>query len=231
MDALAVLVHELSPQFPTVEPADLRRHCERAVQDLGGAVPPPALPELLSRLVRLRLIAELLGDDLDVAALLCSANSLTALAGALRAVISYRLGSVGASLVLVDGDECFYADEDPTASVWAGQRLPVTDCLSGWTIRHNQVALIHDVELDERVPARVYRSAEVRSMLVAPIPGRTGPAGAISAYWPVPRQAARADRGWLLRLAQASSGVLAEIGLDEAPWAPHFGTRYGPGRR
>lgn len=58
MDTLATLVRELEPEFPAVPTAELRRHCRHAARDLRGSVPALALPEMLSRLVRLRLTAE-----------------------------------------------------------------------------------------------------------------------------------------------------------------------------
>lgn len=228
MDALTLLVRELSSQFPSVPLNDLRRHCDHAVADFGDAVPAAAVPELLVRLVRLRLITELLGGDLDVAALLCSAASLSVLARTVRAVICHRLRCTGASLVLLDGDWCFHADEDPVVPVWAGQRYPISECLSGWAILHNQPALINEVDRDGRVPASTYRPVDVRSMLAAPIPGHRTPAGAISAYWPLVHQGAQANLGWLGRLAQACSGVITSIGLENAPWAPTFGNRSPP---
>jgi GAF domain-containing protein len=230
MDALAALAGELSTQFPAVPPEVVRRHCDGAMQDLGRSVPALAVPEMLSRLVRLRLIAELLEDDRDLAATLCAANSLTELARTVRAAVTGRLGCAGASLVLVDGDQCFHADEDPIAPVWAGQRLPVTDCLACWALLHDQLLVISDVEFDERVPPQAYRSAYVRSMVAVPIPGPGGPAGVIGAYWPDTRQARRADVGWLQRLANASSAVIVDVGLGGAPWAPSFRTRF-PARR
>jgi len=231
MDALTALVRELSCQFPSVPTATVRRHCGRAVQDVGASIPPLALPALLGRLVRLRLIAELLGDDLDLAALLCSANSLPELAQAVRAITCYRLGCAGVSLALVDDDQIFHADEDRIAPVWAGQRYPLTECLTSWALLHDQPVLINDIELDERVPDGAYRSVEVRSMLAVPISGPDGPVATIGAYWPVTWRPSPADLAWLQRLAEAVSGLIADIGLAGAPWAPNFRTRFRPPRR
>lgn len=61
MDTVAELVRELSPEFPAVPTAEVRRHCQRAARDLRGSVSAPALPEMLSRLVRLRLTSEVAG--------------------------------------------------------------------------------------------------------------------------------------------------------------------------
>ena len=228
MDTLTSLVEELSTQFPAVPLAEVRRHCDDAMLDLGGSVPTLAVPEMLSRLVRLRLIAGLLQEDADLAEALCTAASLTALARTVRSAVTDRLGSLGSSLVLIDGDQCFHADEDPIAPVWAGQRFPVTECLACWVILNDQPVVTGDVDLDERVPPQAYRSVYVRSMAAVPIPGPRGPAGAIDAYWPDTRQARRADVGWLQRLARATGAVIADLGLGGAPWAPNFHTRFPP---
>ena len=63
MDTLVALVRELEPEFPAVPPAELRRHCRHAARDLRGSVPALALPEMLSRLVRSRLTAEVTSQD------------------------------------------------------------------------------------------------------------------------------------------------------------------------
>ncbi|HEU5271491.1 MAG TPA: GAF domain-containing protein [Jatrophihabitans sp.] len=230
MDSLTGLVAELSAQFPAVPFDEVRRHCAEAMQELGGSVPALAVPEMLTRLVRLRLMAALLEDDRDLAAALCTTDSLTVLARTVRAAVTARLGCAGASLVLLDGDQCFHADEDPIAPMWAGQRFRVGECLAWWSIGYGQVAVISDVNCDERVPPQAYRSAQVRSMVTVPIPGPQGTTGAIGGYWPDARQARRADVGWLQRLAQATGAVIADVGLGGAPWAPNFRTRF-PARR
>jgi GAF domain-containing protein len=230
MNALIKLVRELSAQFPAIASNDVRRHRDHAIQDQGGPAPGLAAPEMLARLARLRLIADLLQDDRDLAAALCTATSLTGLAQTVRAAATGRLDCFGASLILLDGDKCFYADEDPMAPVWAGQRFPLAEYLACWAVLHDQPVVINDIDYDERVPPQAYRSSYVRSMVAVPIPGSGGPAGAIGAYWPDTRQARQADVGWLQLLAQASGAVIADVGLGGAPWAPSFHTRF-PARR
>ena len=224
MDNLIRLVQELSAQFPGVETADLRRHLRQAEQDLAGSVSPPALPEALSRLARLRLSSELLDGDLEFATVLCSATSLVTVAHAMRAVVQPRLHCAGVTFVLVDGDQCFYPDDDPTAPVWAGQRMPIAENLCGWAILTSQPAVINNLELDERVPAQIERPGSVRSLVMVPVLGLRGPLGAVGAYWITTQQAGRADLNWLRRLAQAAGSAISAIGLDQAPWAPNFRT-------
>jgi hypothetical protein len=66
---------------------------------------------------------------------------------------------------------------------------------------HNELAVIDDIEQDDRVPIEAYRSTYVRSMVVVPIAGPNGPAA-------------------------ATSGAIEDIGLGNAPWAPNFRTRF-----
>ncbi|HEU5270755.1 MAG TPA: GAF domain-containing protein [Jatrophihabitans sp.] len=180
---------------------------------------------------RLAQTAALLDGDQELAASLGGATSLAEVGGLARVAARRRLGCAGVTFVLRDGAQCFYADEDSIAPLWAGQRFPISECVSGWAMLHDEPAVINDIELDERVPiAAAYRSTYVRSMLVVPIAGPGGAAAAIGAYWPSTHQAGRADLGWLQRLAQATSLAIAEIGLGDAPWAPNFRTRFRPGR-
>ncbi len=175
---------------------------------------------------RIAANAALLDGDLELARSLCSAISLAEVGQLARAATRRRLGCAGVTFVLIDDDQCFYADEDSIAPLWAGQRFPITECVSGWAMLHNELAVIDDIEQDERVPIAAYRSTYVRSMVVVPIAGPNGPAAAIGAYWPATHRASRADLGWLQRLAQATSGAIADIGLGNAPWAPNFRTRF-----
>ena len=230
MDALVKLVRELSAQFPATVSDDVRRRRGEVIPDQGRSVPGLAAPEMLARLARLRLIADLFEQDRDLAAALCTTNSLTELAQRVRAAVIGRLDCFGASLVLLDGEQCFYADEDPIAPVRVGQRFPLPECLACWAVLHDQPVVINDVDYDERVPPQAYRSSYVRSMVAVPIPGSRGVAGAIGAYWPDTGQGRRADVGWLQLVARASSAVIADVGLGGAPRAPSVRTRF-PARR
>jgi GAF domain-containing protein len=180
---------------------------------------------------RIAATAELLDGDLQLATALCSATSLAEVGTVARAAARQRLRCAGVTFVLYDGGQCFYADEDSIAPLWAGQRFPVSECVSGWAMVHNEPAVIDDIEQDDRVPIEAYRSTYVKSMVVVPIAGPNGPAAAIGAYWPASYQASRADLAWLQRLATATSGAIEDIGLGNAPWAPNFRTRFPAGAR
>ena len=91
-------------------------------------------------------------------------------------------GADGATFILRDGDQCYYADEDSIAPLWKGQRFPMERCISGWVMKHRQPAVSEDVLSDPRIPAEAYRPTFVQSLLVVPI-RQEAPIGAIGNYW------------------------------------------------
>lgn len=91
-------------------------------------------------------------------------------------------GADGATFVLRDGDQCFYADEDAISPLWKGSRFPISTCISGWVMKNRQAAVIGDIYQDERIPIDVYKPTFVKSLAMVPI--RTiDPIGAIGNYW------------------------------------------------
>jgi diguanylate cyclase (GGDEF)-like protein len=92
------------------------------------------------------------------------------------------VGADGATFVLRDGSQCFYADEDAIEPLWKGQRFPLEACVSGWAMLNREVATIPDIYADDRVPHDAYRPTFVKSMLMVPI-RRADPLGAIGMYW------------------------------------------------
>lgn len=91
-------------------------------------------------------------------------------------------GADGASFVLRDDDNCFYADEEAVRPLWKGQRFTVDTCISGWVMNNREPVSIPDVYEDPRIPLEIYRTTFVRSLAMVPI--RTqNPIGAIGNYW------------------------------------------------
>ena len=88
----------------------------------------------------------------------------------------------GATLVLRDGDECRYVDEDALQRLWKGRRFPLTGSIAGWSMLHGEPVVIDDVYADDRVPESRYRRTFVKSLLVVPIRSHD-PIGAIGVYW------------------------------------------------
>ena len=131
-------------------------------------------------------------------------------------------GAMGATFVLREDDQCFYADEDAIAPLWKGQRFPMTSCISGWAMLHGTTAVVPDIEVDPRIPLEAYRPTFVRSLAMTPV-GTPGPMAAIGAYWSVARTPRPEELAALSALAAATADAIARIGFDDAPWAPRFG--------
>jgi len=91
-------------------------------------------------------------------------------------------GADGVTLVLREGDQCRYADEDAIGPLWKGQRFALTDCISGWVMLRDEAVMVDDIYADPRVPYEAYRSTFVRSLSMVPI-RRGEPLGALGCYW------------------------------------------------
>ncbi len=91
-------------------------------------------------------------------------------------------GADGASFVLRDGDQCYYADEDAIAPLWKGRRFPMSICISGYTMQNRQPVVISDIYGDERIPFAAYQPTFVKSLAMVPIRA-CNPIGAIGTYW------------------------------------------------
>jgi PAS domain S-box-containing protein len=88
----------------------------------------------------------------------------------------------GACVILREGEHVHYSREEAIAPLWAGQRFPITNCISGWSILHRAPAVIEDIYSDERISADYYRGTFVKSLAIAPIQQHS-PVGAIGVYW------------------------------------------------
>jgi GAF domain-containing protein len=156
-----------------------------------------------------------IADQLD------AAQDLTDVGVVVRTAARALTGAMGATFVLREDDQCFYADEDAIAPLWKGQRFPMTSCISGWAMLHGTTAVIPDIELDPRIPLAAYRPTFVRSLAMAPV--GSPPVAAIGAYWSVARTPEPGAVASLEALAAATGRAIDRIGLDGAPWAPSFG--------
>lgn len=123
-------------------------------------------------------------------------------------------GADGASFVLRDGDQCYYADENAITPLWKGSRFPMSACVSGWVMEHAQSTVIEDIYADPRVPADAYRPTFVKSMAMVPI-RRSGPIGAIGNYWSTRHAASPQEMAILQALADTTSVALENVSLLE----------------
>jgi len=117
-------------------------------------------------------------------------------------------GADGATLVLRDEGSCHYVDEDAIAPLWKGRRIPVEDCVAGWSMLHGEPVVIEDIYADPRVPQDQYRATFVKSLLIVPI-STSDPLGAIGTYWAKPHHAS-SDEVALVRALAGSTAVALE---------------------
>lgn len=120
----------------------------------------------------------------------------------------------GATFVLRDGEQCYYADEDAISPLWKGRRFPLEACISGWAMLNKSVAVVPDIYADPRIPHDAYRPTFVRSLVMMPIRS-LAPIGALGAYW-AHEHAATDQQIWLLRaVAEAASLALEKVSVQE----------------
>ncbi|NYI46233.1 GGDEF domain-containing protein [Nocardioides aromaticivorans] len=116
----------------------------------------------------------------------------------------------GATFVLRDGDQCYYADEDAIAPLWKGHRFPLEACISGVAMLERTHVAIPDIYADERVPHEAYRPTFVTSMLMVPVRA-LDPIAAIGTYWAEPHTPTEAEISLLQGLANATSVALDKV--------------------
>jgi diguanylate cyclase (GGDEF)-like protein len=119
-------------------------------------------------------------------------------------------GCDGATLVLRDHDECFYAEEDAIAPLWKGSRFPIESCVSGWAMVNRQPAVIPDIYRDPRIPHAIYRPTFVESLLMVPI-RQLDPIGAIGNYWAHRHQPSEREISLLQALADSTSIAIEHV--------------------
>lgn len=121
----------------------------------------------------------------------------------------------GVTIVLREGDNCFYAHADsPDGPLWEGQRFPLISCISGWAMLKRRTAIVPDVFKDTRIPHEVYRPTFVHSLVMVPV-GRREPVAAIGAYWATVRMPTKDEVAVLQTLARAAGGALERCKVDE----------------
>jgi GAF domain-containing protein len=121
-------------------------------------------------------------------------------------------GADGATFVLRDNGQCYYADENAIGPLWKGQRFPMEKCISGWVMNNSEAVFIEDIYKDPRVPQDVYSSTFVKSMLMVPI-RHNDPLGAIGNYWALPHQVSLEEMRVLQILADTTALALENVEL------------------
>jgi signal transduction histidine kinase/ActR/RegA family two-component response regulator len=143
---------------------------------------------------------------------LSTARTLAHVQAIVRTAARSLTNADGATFVLRDGDDCFYADEDAIAPLWKGHRFPLSRCVSGWAMLNRRAVVIPDIYSDERIPQDAYRPTFVRSLAMVPI-RTSAPIGAIGNYWASPYVPTDAQLRLLQALADSTSIALENAQL------------------
>jgi putative two-component system response regulator len=150
------------------------------------------------------------GELLGAIQHLSLARSLPEIQAIVRSAARRLTGADGATLVLSEGERCFYADEDAIAPLWKGQRFERSVCISGWVMDHRQPVVIGDVYADGRIPHQTYRPTFVKSLAIVPI-RQYDPLGAIGNYWSAHHEATREEVQTLQALADSTAVALENV--------------------
>ncbi len=140
------------------------------------------------------------------------ARDLDSITAVTRKAARELTGADGATFVLRDGDQCFYADEDAIAPLWKGQRFPMGSCVSGWVMEHRQSVVIEDIYSDSRIPIDAYRPTFVKSLAMVPIRPES-PIGAIGNYWATRRQPTTEELELLQALANTTAVAIENVNV------------------
>jgi signal transduction histidine kinase len=152
------------------------------------------------------------GVELLIAAVeqLALARDLPQLTAIVRSAARRLADADGSTFVLRDQDHSHYVDEDAIGPLWKGQRFPLEQCVSGWSMLERKAAIIPDIYADPRVPAEAYRPTFVKSMVMLPI-RRPDPVGAIGVYWREQHDASATQVRLLQALADSTSVAMENI--------------------
>lgn len=143
---------------------------------------------------------------------LSAARDLPAVMAIVRGAARALTGADGATFVLREDDQCFYADEDAIAPLWKGHRFPMDACVSGWAMLHREPVVIEDIHVDPRIPADAYAPTFVKSLVMVPIRTKD-PAGAIGTYWAARHRASASEVALLSALADSTSIAMENVSL------------------
>ena len=143
---------------------------------------------------------------------LSMARDIQAVMKIVRSAARELTGADGATFILREDNQCFYADEDAISPLWKGLRFPLDQCISGWAMIHREQVIIEDITLDLRVPQEAYKPTFVKSLVMVPI--RTiDPIGAIGNYWKEIHAASKEEVMLLQSLADITAVTIENIKL------------------
>ena len=143
---------------------------------------------------------------------LSMARSLERVMEIVRRAAREIVGADGATFVLRDGGQCYYADEEAIAPLWKGRRFPLDACISGWAMRNKASVRIENIFEDARIPLEAYEPTFVRSLVMVPI-RQLEPIGAIGTYWAGRHAAPDYQVRLLQSLANSTSIALENVSI------------------
>jgi signal transduction histidine kinase len=143
---------------------------------------------------------------------LSHARDVPSVAAVVRDAARSLTNADGATFILRDGDQCYYADENAIAPLWKGRRFPMSACISGWVMLNARSTVIEDIYDDPRIPVDAYRPTFVKSLAVVPIRKDT-PMGAIGNYWARRHRSTDEEVAILQALADTTSVALENTEL------------------
>ncbi len=141
---------------------------------------------------------------------LAAARDVDGVTGIVCEAARELMGADGATLVLREGDQCCYVDEDAIAPLWKPRKVHASDCVSGWVMRSGRPVVVPNVRLDDRLDQDMYRPTFVRGLAMVPM-GSKDAMGAIGTYWATRHAAAPDDLRILQALADSASIALENV--------------------
>lgn len=123
-------------------------------------------------------------------------------------------GADGATLVMREGDMCYYVEEDAIGPLWKGKRFPISACISGWAMLNKTSVALEDIYQDPRIPAAAYLPTFVKSLVMVPI-RPAHPIGAIGNYWATHHAAQPHEVKLLQALADSTSIALEHVRANQ----------------
>ncbi|MBX3578757.1 MAG: HD domain-containing protein [Rhizobiaceae bacterium] len=143
---------------------------------------------------------------------LSMARGLDEIMAVVRSYARPLVGADGITFVLRDNGKCHYADEDAISPLWKGQRFPLENCISGWSMLHRETVVIEDIYADDRIPHEAYRPTFVKSLAMVPV-RRDDPIGAIGAYWAQRCRPSAENLRTLQHIANSAAVALTNVSL------------------
>jgi two-component sensor histidine kinase len=152
------------------------------------------------------------GELLNAVENLARAVSTDTILEIIRANGRRLIGSDGVALILAEGDQCHYVEEDAVGPLWKNRKFKMTECISGWSMINKTTAVIADISSDPRIPYHLYADTFVKSLVMTPV-GIDRPIGALGAYWASPYQPTDYEIETVKTLARSTATALENAKL------------------